>query len=231
MRIFLLLFNANKYKIKINIVSIDYLTGGVLVESDKNRNHPIKGARIAVEPIRSVEDVKSISKMLSDDPRNNLLFVLGVNNGLRTGDLLRLKVADLKSLNVGDYLNIRESKTGKSNILVVNKSVSKALKKYLESEEPADDSYLFASRKSKDEPIQIQAVNKMIKSWTKAINLKGNYGAHTLRKTWGYLQRTVHGVGFEIIAKRFNHSNPATTMRYLGIEDREVHNTLMNEIG
>jgi integrase len=201
------------------------------MEAGKNRNHPKKGARIAVEPIRSIKDVKSISKLLSGDPRNNLLFVLGVNNGLRTGDLLRLKVGDLKGLKAGDHFNIRESKTGKSNILVVNKSVSKALKTYLESAELSEDSYLFASRKSKNKPIQIQAVNKLIKGWAKTINLKGNYGAHTLRKTWGYLQRTIHGVGFEIIAKRFNHSNPATTMRYLGIEDKEVHNTLMNEIG
>jgi hypothetical protein len=49
-----------------------------------------------------------------------------------------------------------------------------------------------------------------------------NYGAHSLRKTWGYIQRTVYGVGFEILCKRFNHSSPAITMRYLGIEDKEV---------
>jgi integrase len=79
--------------------------------------------------------------------------------------------------------------------------------------------------------IREQAVNNLIKSWTRAINLKGNYGAHTLRKTWGYMQRTKYGVGFEIICKRFNHSSPAVTMRYLGIEDKEVHSTLMNEIG
>ena len=59
----------------------------------------------------------------------------------------------------------------------------------------------------------------------------GGYGAHTLRKTWGYIQRTVQGVGFEIISKRFNHSSPSVTMRYLGIEDKEAHDTLMNEIG
>jgi hypothetical protein len=55
--------------------------------------------------------------------------------------------------------------------------------------------------------------------------------AHTLRKTWGYQQRVTHGVGFEIICKRYSHSRPAITMRYLGIEDREVHDVLMNEIG
>jgi hypothetical protein len=47
----------------------------------------------------------------------------------------------------------------------------------------------------------------------------------------GYIQRVHYGVGFEIICKRYNHSSPAITMRYLGIEDKEVHNILMNEIG
>ena len=201
------------------------------MEAGNNRNHPKKGARISVEPIRKIEDVRSISKLLSDDPRNNLLFTMGVNNGLRTGDILKLKVGDIRNLKAGDYINIIEGKTGKSNVLVVNKNVHRALTKYIKSVESSDEDFLFASRKCKDRPLQIQAVNKLIKTWTKSINLRGNYGAHTLRKTWGYLQRTVHGVGFEIIAKRFNHSNPAVTMRYLGIEDKEVHNTLMNEIG
>jgi integrase len=95
-----------------------------------------------------------------------------------------------------------------------------------------DDDYLFKSKKGENNPLSIQAVNNYIKKWTRAINLKGNYGAHTLRKTWGYIQRIKFGVGFEIICKRFNHSNPAVTMRYLGIQDKEVNGILMNnEIG
>jgi integrase len=155
---------------------------------------------------------------------------MGINNGLRAGDLIRLKVRDIRYLKVGDTLTIREGKTGKDNILVVNKTVYKALKGYLESLQPADEDWVFDSRKGKNH-LQSQAVSKLVKSWCKAINLKGNYGCHTLRKTWGYQQRTQHGVGFEILCKRYNHSSPAITMRYLGIEDREVHDVLMNEIG
>ena len=114
--------------------------------------------------------------------------------------------------------------------MVVNKTVYKALQAYLDAIRPNDDAYLFASRKGESH-LQSQAVSKLVKKWTRAINLKGNYGAHTLRKTWGYIQRTRHGVGFEIICKRYNHSSPAITMRYLGIQDKEVHVVLMNEIG
>ena len=193
-------------------------------------NHPQKGDRIAVDPIRKLKDIKAIAQLTQDNPRDHLLFILGINNGLRAGDLLKLKVRDVRYLKVGDTLTIREGKTGKDNVLVINKTVYKALKEYLDKVQPADEDWVFASRKGNSH-IQSQAVSKLVKKWTRAINLRGNYGCHTLRKTWGYQQRVAHGVGFEIICKRYSHSSPSITMRYLGIEDKEVHGILMNEIG
>jgi len=193
-------------------------------------NHPKKNDRIAVDPIRRIEDIQAISKMLSDSPRDHLLFTLGINNGLRAVDILRLTVKDLKHLKPGQFISIKESKTGKTNILMVNKAVFKSLQEYLSRVNPGDDDFLFKSRKG-DGPLQSQAVSKLVKTWTQAINLQGNYGAHTLRKTFGYIQRTVHGVGFEILCKRYNHSSPAITMRYLGIQDKELEGILLNEIG
>jgi integrase len=195
----------------------------------QQQNHPKKGSRIKVEPIRQISDINAISKYLTDKPRDRLLFILGVNNGLRCGDLLKLKVKQIKDLRPGEYIQIKEGKSGKENILVINKTVYKAIQNYLKQLTPRDDDYLFKSRKGHG-PISIQAVNNNIKRWTQAINLKGNYGAHTLRKTWGYLQRVKYGVGFEIICKRFNHSSPAVTMRYLGIQDKEVKSILTNNV-
>ena len=97
-----------------------------------------------------------------------------------------------------------------------------------DKENPDDGDYLFPSQKGKH--LQPLAVNKLMKKWTSAINLEGNYGCHTLRKTFGDIQRTEFGVGFEIICKRFGHSNPSITMRYLGIQDKEVNGILLNEI-
>ncbi len=196
----------------------------------QNFNRPKKGSNITVDPIRSIKDLQAISKLTRSNPRNHLLFIMGINNGLRTGDLLKLKVKDVSNLKCGDVLKIREGKTGKTNVLVINKLVFKALKLYKEKIIQNESNYLFQSRKGRDS-ISIQTVNHLIKQWTKTIHLKGNFGAHSLRKTWGFIQRTEHGVGYEIIAKRFNHSSPAITMRYLGIQDKEIHKTLMTEIG
>jgi integrase len=197
----------------------------------RNPNHPPKGSSIVVQPIRNEKDIKAIRKLLSGNARDHLLFVMGINNGLRTGDLLKLKVIDVKDMHPGDSINIKEGKTGKQNILVINKTVHKILQEYLAASNLSDNDYLFKSRKS-DHPLNIQAVNALIKRWAASINLKGNYGAHSLRKTWGYIQRTNYGVGFEVICKRFNHQSPSVTMRYLGITDKEVENILVNnEVG
>jgi integrase len=195
----------------------------------KNPNHPKKGQAIKVEPIRRIEDIQAIKKLLSDSPRDLLLFTMGVNNGLRVGDLLKVKIDDIVGLKPGQFITIRENKTGKENILMVNKTVFKALANYLARRHPGDPEYLFFSRKTK-KSLTIQAVNALVKKWTGAINLTGNYGAHTLRKTFGYIQRTKYGVGFEILARRFNHSSPSITMRYLGLTSDEVNEALMNEI-
>ena len=188
-----------------------------------------KGKKITVEPVRKIKDIKSISKLLNDKPRDLLLWTMGINNGLRASDLVGIKVVQMQDLKPGEVLNIVESKTGKDNILVVNKSVYRVLKGFLERVQPDQSEYLFQSRKGGH--ISSQSVGRLVKTWCKDINLKGNYGAHTLRKTWGYHQRVNHGVGFEILCKRYNHSSPSITMGYLGIEDKEVHNVLMNEIG
>lgn len=200
------------------------------MKKGENYNRPKNGSRIAVDPIRRMKDIQAISKLLSDSPRNHLLFVMGTNNGLRTGDLLKLRVGDVRHMKVGDTLAIRENKTGKRNILVMNKTTYKSLQNFIERISPHDEDYLFASRKG-ERAVTVQCVNNMVKKWTSEINMRGNYGAHSLRKTWGYVQRIVFGVGFKILCKRFNHSSPAITMRYLGIEDKEVQNILMNEVG
>lgn len=196
----------------------------------QNLNRPAPGTMIDIQSIKLKKDIEAIKQLLSDKPRDFLLFVMGINNGIRASDLLKIKVGDVVHLKSGQALKIREKKTKKMNILVINKPVYKALQNYLVKLEPTDDDFLFRSRKGENKPLTVMSLNNLIKTWTKAINLKGNYGTHSLRKTWGYHQRVTHGIGFEVIAERFMHSSPKTTMRYLGIDKEEVHGILMNEI-
>ncbi len=193
-----------------------------------NPNHPKKGSRITVDPIRSEKNIKRVKRLLKDNTRDLLLFTMGINNGLRISDILKLKIGDLRDIKPGETLKVKEMKTGKINILMVNKSVHKVMHQYLDEVKCSDEDYLFQSRNGDNRPLTRETVNKMIKEWTRT--LKGNYGTHTLRKTFGYIQRTKYGVSFEILCKRYGHSSPSITMRYLGIDDKEVKGILLNEI-
>jgi integrase len=198
------------------------------VDMSSNKNHPKKGSRITVDPIRDLKDIKKVKRKLKNNPRDLLLFTLGINNGLRISDLLNLRVGDVRGLAVGETLKILETKTGKMNVLMVNKESRKVLDVFLAEADPGDEEFLFKSRKGVNRPITKSYVNQKIKEWTRG--MKGNFGTHSMRKTFGFIQRKEFGVGFEILCKRFGHSNPSVTMRYLGIEDKEVSGILLNEI-
>jgi len=76
----------------------------------------------------------------------------------------------------------------------------------------------------------VSTVNNMVKAWCREINLKGNYGSHTLRKTWGYHQRVTFGVDLPILMKCFNHSTEKQTLEYLCIQPEEIKSVYENEI-
>ena len=183
-----------------------------------------------VDPIIELRHVRSIKRLLADSPRDKLLFVMGVNSGLRVQDLLALRVADVRGLKLGDRIPIREKKTGKPNVLIANKEIVAGLDEYLGDIKADDKHFLFKSRKGRNYPLTTLSVTKKVKAWAAAINLKGNFGAHTLRKTWTYHQRREFGVSWEVLAKRLNHSSPAVTRRYLGVQDEEVEEVLMNSL-
>jgi integrase len=183
-----------------------------------------------VQAITELRHVRSIKRLLKDSPRDRLLFVMGVNSGLRVQDLLALKVGDVRGLKLEDRVPIREKKTGKPNVLVANKEILSSLEEYLALAQPKDGQFLFRSRKGFNAPLTTLTVTKKVKAWTRAINLRGNYGCHSLRKTWCYHQRKQFGVSWELLAKRLNHSSPAVTRRYLGVQDEEVEEVLLNSL-
>jgi integrase len=49
-----------------------------------------------VQPIRDPEKIEAIKQFLKErNERNYILFLIGVNTGLRISDILKLKVSDV----------------------------------------------------------------------------------------------------------------------------------------
>lgn len=183
-----------------------------------------------VEPIRDKKKIAQIKNLLRGQRRYRdlLLFVVGMNTALRVSDLLTLQIGDFAAEDgkIKSRFWIREEKRGKRNEIVINDAIREALKEYLAAyptiiENP--ENFLFFNTKSGNftKPITRKQAWKLIAALCHDVGLQGNFGTHTLRKTWGYHARLA-GVGIELIMHNLNHNSLAYTKRYLGITDEEL---------
>ncbi len=180
-----------------------------------------------VQPIRDLKKINAMKKVLlagKHGPRNHLMFVLGINSGLRISDLLKLKFEHILTpkQKIRDFLAIREKKTGKYKMFPLNKSTAGAIKIYLQTLKNVEmDDYLFKSAKGNNKPISRTHAWKILNSAAKDVGIKERIGSHSLRKTFGYHAYKA-GVDISRLQYIFNHSAPSLTLRYIGITQDDI---------
>ncbi|ETX03617.1 MAG: DNA integrase, partial (plasmid) [Candidatus Entotheonella factor] len=156
----------------------------------QNPNRPKTGSSIKVEPIRTKTAIDNIKKILRDRPRNFCLFTLGINTAYRANELLSIRLGQVRHLGVGDALDLKQSKTRKYRLVTLNRPAVEAIGYYLKHDPHLrladDDAYLFYSRFG--EVLTVPTLTHLVKTWCQAVGLKGNYGSHSMRKTWGWWQ-------------------------------------------
>jgi len=193
----------------------------------KNYNHPVKGDNIKVSPIREVKKIAEIKKRLESNPMYYALFVIGINTNLRASDLVRITAGQTRGLRPMDEITLKEQKTGKHRRISLNAGCVKAINNLLESREYGDNEPLMVGQRGVIKP---NTINRLVKGWCKDVGLKGNYGAHTLRKTFGYHQYHTFKVDITKLTIAFNHSTQRQTCDYLGIQPEEIKNIYKNEL-
>lgn len=175
-----------------------------------------------VEPIRKIEDLKKIEKILSKNKRDLLFFTIGTNCGLRISDILALNVGDVKGRN---YIQITEKKTGKFKKFPINVKLKPMLAEFTKGRKIKEP--LFVTKfKNRLERV---AAYKIINKACKEAGLEETVGTHTLRKTFGYH----HYQKFKdvvMLQKIFNHFSPEITLRYIGIEQAQIEDSYNNFI-
>ena len=190
----------------------------------------VKGISKKVDPITDLKDIKSIKKCLSDNPRDLCIFTIGINTNLRASDLVRITVGMVKNLKPGEELVLTEKKTKKERRITLNKDCINAIQNLIKSFRHArrGDSQLFRGREGDIKPI---GVNYLVNKWVKMINLKGKYGSHTLRKTFGYHMRVQHKISIPILMQIFNHHSQKQTLDYLCVQPDEIREVYMLGVG
>lgn len=153
------------------------------------------------------------------------LWKLGINTALRISDLLALTMADVAALDPqAPALNIIEIKTGKPRKIVINAPARDILQRRL-ADYPTHR-YLFQSEavnidRRKAQPITRRSVGRVFEKVGQRIAPKVRLGTHSMRKTRGYAMFEA-GRSIESICKVLNHSSPAVTMRYIGIDQQDI---------
>ena len=98
--------------------------------------------------------------------------------------------------------------------------LKKLINLYVKSKNPNDA--LFAGSNMK--PLSRISAYRIISNACKKANIEGNFGTHTLRKTFGYhFYKKFKDI--VMLQKILNHSNPDVTLRYIGIDQDEIYKT------
>lgn len=186
-------------------------------------NNPKKDMLIDVQPLKTKQDVNDLIEALGMTKefglRNQLLFKLGISTGLRCGDLVALTIEQVKGKS---KFKIREGKTKKEREVYLNNLMAD-IAEYLETLS-TDTVYLFPSRKGNGHISTTQAY-RIITNAGDMIGKKDTIGTHTMRKTFGY---TYYQATKDVatLMEIFNHSSQKTTLRYIGITEESIENSI-----
>lgn len=166
--------------------------------------------------------------------RNKMLFIIGINIGVRASDL-RLLTWDFffeknidGSLSFRKNYSLRPKKTSKHNkhvVLFFNESVRKIITWYTE-QYPIENinDYVFKSRVG-DGAITVNGMWRVIKDAAKEAGIEQNIGTHSLRKSFCrrvYDKANDKGQALVLLQRVLNHSSSAVTAAYLGLYDDEI---------
>lgn len=172
-----------------------------------------------VEPIRDkllIQAMKDELKRESD--RNYFLFVMGINTGLRISDLLPLQVRDVRGQT---HIVLKEKKTNKAKRFLINFELRQQIDLY--TLHMTDEDYLFSSYKT-GLPIQRVQAYKVLNKAARRVGIT-NFGTHSMRKTFGFWHYTINK-NVALLQDIFNHASPDITLRYIGINQDIVDQSL-----
>ena len=190
-----------------------------------NANHPKAGSSIKVEPIRKKVAIDRIKGNLLHRGayRDHCFFTLGINTAFRANELLSLTLGQVAYLRAGDALSVKQSKNRKHRTVTLNRVAYQAVQDYLKHDsflrDADDDQPLFYSKKGW--VLSVPTVSRMVKHWCQDAGLRGNYGSHTMRKTWGYWQYK-RGKPLPLLMEAFGHATQQQTLAYLCIQSQDV---------
>ena len=194
----------------------------------------------SADPIKSLETIQAISDYCVSNGRfrDNMLFIVGINFGLRISDLLSLRFSNLINPNCTfkETFPIFERKTRntrkrKANrYITINQAVMDAVTLYLENTPGVSLSdYMFRSQSKNgsniNRPMASFSAERILKGIGEDLGISAHMSTHCLRKTFGYHQMVMSNNDprkLYLLQQIFGHSTEMQTLRYIGITATEA---------
>ena len=158
---------------------------------------------------------------LRANPRVAAVLVAEANLGMRVGDILRLKLADIVKDGGRLRLNITEEKTGKKRTFSVPEAVYNYFCDYARVRNIKPNDRLF--------PMTERAVQKHLKAVCDYLGYE-NISTHSFRKWYATDIYNASGHDIILVQHLLQHSSPATTRRYIGIADEKIERAIADHV-
>ncbi len=158
-----------------------------------------------------------------------VLFHVGIDTLLRSGDLVQRQVDDVITRNGDireDYL-IKQMKTGEHVRVVLHPPTREVLARYLWETKKQRGEFLFTSERTPYSPLSTRWMRELVKIWVELIGLEPEfYSCHSLRRTGAKFLYQRTDKDLEQVRIALGHSSIEATKYYLGITTDEVLETL-----
>ncbi len=180
-----------------------------------------KGKLVGQKPPLKLQEVWAIRVRLelARCVRDLALFNLAIDSKLRSCDLVKLRVRDIRhGVKILNRAMILQQKTHHPVQFEITRQTRASLYAWISHAALSSDDFLFRSRSNHLAHITTRQYARIVKSWVRSIGLDpSNYGTHSLRRTKATLiyRRTKNLRAVQLL---LGHTKLESTVRYLGIE-------------
>ena len=155
------------------------------------------------------KDESGVEHIFRPNKQLAMTFMLQANLGLRISDVLKLKPSTFKN----EKLEVIEKKTGKLQYRTINRNLKELIYEYALENNIKSNDYLIQ--------VKVRAIQKQLAIIANYLNLT-NISSHSFRKLFGVTVYNKTNGNIELLKELFNHSNIATTQRYIKVSQKQI---------
>lgn len=176
-----------------------------------------------VEPIRDKDLIRECLIYLDNkNPRNKILFGIGIYTGLRVSDILSLRVKDVYNKS---RIQVKQKKTGNYVYIPINLELKRMIKIYVDGNLLQPYEFLIRSRNGLNKAITRNQAYNILNEMALNLGIE-NVGTHTMRKTAGFHLYYASGKDIGLVMQILGQRDQGSTLRYIGITDMDIEKSI-----